>query len=581
MQPLLYAWRQTARLVSSHTLLWLPFLLAALVEAALIGILWLAPHDPFSSLLAPPVRFLAGDKVLHFPWHLWFLYYASTRYTYVMASVMAGAFFTGLACAMTRQTDEGAQPSLHLALTGGTVRYSRVTLLWLISWGLAKAALTALALAHQIPGLLWIGILLAWMLQAALLYAIPFSVFEQQGILRSLVSSLRETLRYPVSTLLITIVSTAPVVLWSLIAGTSAIERWIQAVPERVLPLMAGRMLLWAVADAVLTVSIAHLWWVHRQPSVPAAGAPERSSGPGISPRTLPTPALLVSVPLLLSMGLVLPGCSKSYQGERLFWKASQRSAAVLRDPEKADAEEFKRAIAAFQRVTDQTRGLIWGARAYLAIGSLQAAQHHYDEARKAYEQVVVYYDEFDELALTARLAIAKTYEAEQRFERAIDWYNQIVQFHPWSRIGLEAPLYVAQYYTQMGKVQRAQIAYEHAADIYRKRVEESPSQQMTNVANGYLAVTYQQLGDWKRAVEIMETLAQQQGVDRAAILMRLGALYDKLNRRDKSTEAYAALVKEFPEHPLSQEAKRHLGQPGAASAVAVPPPPGRVPVAP
>ncbi len=554
MRPLRYAWRQTAQLFTSHRLLWVPFLFTAAIETGCLVLLWLVPHPPFSSVLAPPLRFIAGERALHYPWHLWFLADAAMRYTYVAASLFAGAFCTGVACVMVRQTDEGAAPSLQAALAGRSVRYGRVTLLWLIAWGVVKTAITTLALARNTPGLLWIGLALSWVLQAALLYAIPVSVFEGRGIFRSLAASLRETFRHPVSTLLVTIVSTAPVVLWSLLIGTRRLEQWLLAVPERVVPLIAARLVLWTIADALLTVAIAHLWWAHRQPTL--TGAPERPTGSGMaSSPSVAHPAVLMAAGVLL-----LSGCSKNYQGERLFWKASQQSAVVLRDPSKADAEEFRRAIAAYERVTQEARGLAWGARAHMAIGSLHAVRQQPEEARKAYEQVVTYYDEFDDLALAARLAIAKTYEAEQRFERALDWYHQIIAFHPWTRTGLETPLYIAQYYTRQDKAQRAQIAYEHAADMYRKRVNDAPSQQLRNAVNAYLAMTYQQLKDWPRAAEALEALAQQpEGVDRAAVLLRLGTLYERLNRPEKSVEAYAALVKDFPDHPLSEEAREHL----------------------
>ncbi|MDP3703053.1 MAG: hypothetical protein Q8R78_01505, partial [Candidatus Omnitrophota bacterium] len=122
MRALASVVRQTLQLFGSQRKLWVPFLVVACVEVLFLGLIWLAPHPPFSKLLAPPIRYFFGDRVLHYPAHLWFLYHAM-KHTHLVASTLVGAFMTGVACAMVRQAHEGTPLSLRNALVGGQARY--------------------------------------------------------------------------------------------------------------------------------------------------------------------------------------------------------------------------------------------------------------------------------------------------------------------------------------------------------------------------------------------------------------------------------------------------------------------------
>ena len=90
MDALKRTFQHAAKLLGPDRALWRPFLATLLVEFLLLLLFWLAPHPPFSTLLAPPIRYVFGDRVLHYPRHLWFLYEAM-KHTHLAASVLVGA----------------------------------------------------------------------------------------------------------------------------------------------------------------------------------------------------------------------------------------------------------------------------------------------------------------------------------------------------------------------------------------------------------------------------------------------------------------------------------------------------------
>lgn len=281
MRSLGTAWRHTVEVFGSQRKLWVPFLAVAGLEAVFLGLIWLAPHAPFSKLLAPPIRYFFGDRVLHYPAHLWFLYHAM-KHTHLAASTLLGAFMTGIACAMVRQTYEGAPLSLRNALVSGQVRFGAVLLIWAITWGSARLVMEALG--HWAPNAgwaIWAAIGSTIMLQTLLVYAIPATVFAAAKWWKALFLSVRETLRHPASTLLLVAVPTTAVIAFSVACSPGRVAQWMQQTEaELVLVFIVGQLILWTVADVLVTVGIAHLWWAHR--TQPAATSVSTSPAPRV-----------------------------------------------------------------------------------------------------------------------------------------------------------------------------------------------------------------------------------------------------------------------------------------------------------
>jgi tetratricopeptide (TPR) repeat protein len=543
--------------------LWLPFVLTAMVEAALLGLVWLAPHPPYSVLLAPPIRYVFGERVLHYPWHAWFLFHVM-KHTHLAASTLVGAFMSGLACAMVRQAHEGRRLSLRDALVSGQARYGRILLIWLVAWAAASAASTFLPqLMPNRTAALWAGIGITVLLQALFVYAIPASVFDGTAWFRALWRGLREAARYPLGTLAVVILPSAAVIGFVLATSSRSATDWMsRAAPEFALALVAARLAVWTIADAALTVSASHLWWAHRRLERAAQSAAIAAAAPG-SALTGPRPALtsVAAGILIVLAGLGSAGCSADYAGERLFWKAQQASAAILKDAAQATPEQFEAAAAAFARVASSAAGTEWAAKSHAAIGSLHALQQQYDQAREAYATVLRGYAEYPEACLGARLAIAKTFELEQRWDDAVGMYEEVADAHAWTRFGLEAPLYIGDLFRKQGLSDRAASAYARAVTTYQGRIERAPAPEAANAARGYLAAAYQRIGAWGQAADTLEALAgQPQAANRPGVLLALGSMYQsKLGKAEKARAAYAALVRDFPEHPFAKTAQAQL----------------------
>ena len=189
---------------------------------------------------------------------------------------------TGLACVMVRQGHEGHPPSFRQALISRQVRYGRVVLLWIITWMFARGLAEGLThIAPRTPWMVWSVAVLTVILQALLGYAIPASVFEGSSWWKALLQSVREALRYPITTLLIVTIPVAALVAFAALIPTTRVMGWMgRFSPEIAVPLVIGRLVVWTAADVFMTVALAHLWWNHRATPSVVVTAPATAGTP-------------------------------------------------------------------------------------------------------------------------------------------------------------------------------------------------------------------------------------------------------------------------------------------------------------
>lgn len=542
MKALLLAWATTSRMFRNHARIWLPFAAIILLEVAFLGVLWSAAHPPFRAVLAPPIAYFFGERVLHYPLHLFFLYAMMNR-IHGLAWILAGAYLSGLACVMVRQVHEGKTPCLREALVSRQVRYGRVTLLWLLSWLLVRFALRI----H------WGA---AAALQVLLVYAVPAAVFYAGPGWRAFFRGVGESLRYPLSTLVTVLGPVLGLLALAQLLHPVRVAGMMSdaATPEAVLWFLPARLLLWIGVEAILTVAVAHLWWFHRAAEERRRGARNVGRGESWSLQH-------AACGLLVALALGLTGCSADYQGQRLYWKASQKVLAMKQmEPDQRSEAQYAEAIEKFRRVVKAAPHTPWAARAMLEVGSLYGAQGKFDAAREAYGWLLANRPHTD-FALRARLAVAKTYEFGNRWEGAIQTYQEIAEYHPWSRSGFGSLLTIAEIHKKLGHEEQARRAYERAVRECQKRVAEAPTDSLAARARGYLALVYQRLGRWEEALQMFQELAETpRGVNRPLVLLKIGTIYEKrLDDSGKAGAVYARLLEEFPRHPLAKVAQAHL----------------------
>ena len=194
--------------------------------------------------------------------------------------------------------------------------------------------------------------------------------------------------------------------------------------------------------------------------------------------------------------------------------------------------------------------------KVYLALGKAYSALRYYDKARELLRYVLEKYRKNYNTCLKAQLVIAKSYELENNWAKALNEYQWAIESYPRSLQALDLPIYIADYYRDHGKEHLAKTAYENAVKEYKQAVGQFPDSDYAKIAHKYLATTYMRLEKWPEACETLNALLKLKLPVAKYIdtYLTLGSLYEKKMKYDqKAIEVYTDLLQKFPDISIAQ----------------------------
>ncbi|MCI0564151.1 MAG: hypothetical protein MN733_37225, partial [Nitrososphaera sp.] len=175
------------------------------------------------------------------------------------------AYMSGVACVMVGQIHQGKILSFRDGLINPNVRFGRLFSLLFLTW-IAVSSLSKLASYLPFPETARLALTFggALFIQVVFSYALAASIFEGSIWRNALLQGMQRALRYPLSSIAVVGIPFAAVFLFSLLVPPPRVTQWmLQRTPEIALAIAATQLFVWTVADALMTVGIAHLWWIH------------------------------------------------------------------------------------------------------------------------------------------------------------------------------------------------------------------------------------------------------------------------------------------------------------------------------
>ncbi len=263
---------------------------------------------------------------------------------------------------------------------------------------------------------------------------------------------------------------------------------------------------------------------------------------------------------IALASLLLAAGCSRSYQGERLLWRAQRAARSVLEQPNQASAEQASQAIASLESVVREAAGTLPAAQAQLLIAYVHAARGQAQEARAVYEQVLRTQSRQPRALLAAMTALAALEAGANDVAAAKKQLWDIAERFPWTDAGVQAPAEAARLEEQAAG--RADADWERAVQWYVRKVADAPSPLFEAALHDRLAAVYQHLERWEDARRELEQLVQSKetSLNRAKVLYDLALLHSsRLGNSEKSRELLQEIATRYPEDPFGRAAQARL----------------------
>ncbi|MBD3170310.1 MAG: tetratricopeptide repeat protein [candidate division Zixibacteria bacterium] len=182
-------------------------------------------------------------------------------------------------------------------------------------------------------------------------------------------------------------------------------------------------------------------------------------------------------------------------------------------------------------------------AMSYYKSGDYGKARDEFTELEKRFPKAVG-------LHAKARWFFAKSFEEEQRWDRALVEFNYIVANYTESPEALEAPLYIAQHYQKTGDKGAARQAFREAVSEYRRIISRFGSSPISTQASANIAKAYIMQEKWQDAVDaLLETARRYPNttIGRDAMLTAADISEKNLRDREAAAEIYRDYIEAYP----------------------------------
>ncbi|MCX5707729.1 MAG: tetratricopeptide repeat protein [Candidatus Omnitrophica bacterium] len=268
-------------------------------------------------------------------------------------------------------------------------------------------------------------------------------------------------------------------------------------------------------------------------------------------------------IPVCFVLILALCGCSNDqYAIEREYWKVKKQADSIFKNPAGIPPNELERVVKQLDDFVAKNPNNILAVESQFLVARLYAAKNEFEDSRKRFKSIMAKYSKSAVVCSEALFLIGQSYQAEDKWEFALEQYNKLIAGYPLTVRGMEAPVYIAQYYKVKFQPDKMLAAFGQAIDHYRSLAAKYPDSQLALRAYNLIAACYGATKDWQNSLSTLNTIIDkfkaQVKVD--TVFWEMVLIYKKELKDDlKVKETVERLIKEYPDSKFIKPAKALL----------------------
>ncbi len=271
---------------------------------------------------------------------------------------------------------------------------------------------------------------------------------------------------------------------------------------------------------------------------------------------------LTTGLAVLAGLFLVLSAVDRSDYGiEKRLWHLQKKFARLARDPAVVPAREFESLARQYQRIIRENPQASLGGQILLQQGKVYTLKKDFVKARDSFRAVLERYPENSSLSAEALFNVGVTYEREGNAGEALRIYQTIQEKYPLTGVGLNIPLYVANYYLRSHQPEASRAAFGAAIDFYQDVYGKNPQNPAGYAALRQLAAIYLARQEWGKGVEVLGKLLVDYPVpvhpdqSQEVLLVRTINMVaiNRLGDFDTPARIYRDFIDRYPGHPFSR----------------------------
>jgi len=168
------------------------------------------------------------------------------------------------------------------------------------------------------------------------------------------------------------------------------------------------------------------------------------------------------------------------------------------------------KAIELYRDVINRTDDSTIIGSVLLREGVALCALGRYDEGREKLSELKDKFAPYPNLMAQAQLFYARTFEAQDRWDRALSEYQWLMDNYPYTGEAFQTMAYIPEHFKHEGDQKLADIWYERAVEFYLRAANNQKDRPIEVAAYKYLADIYRKLEKWPEAINTLETIYEK-----------------------------------------------------------------------
>ena len=244
------------------------------------------------------------------------------------------------------------------------------------------------------------------------------------------------------------------------------------------------------------------------------------------------------------------------YVAEKMIWKVNQGLYNASLAPEAVPDNVYEQIASQYQQIIRDFPGSNLVPLAYIFLGRVYILKKDYGTARTELTHVLKKYPANEAICAEAVSVIGNSYELEGNWPEALKIYEKIKVDYPLTDLGLNAPLYIANYYVQNGHSVNAQNAFNDAIVYYTEISSKHPNSEIEYKSLQLLSNCYLMQKRWDEAVKVMGDILLKYPMTKMAmpLIQSINAVtLTHIKNFDIAIAIYQNFIEKNPRNPLDK----------------------------
>jgi len=255
-------------------------------------------------------------------------------------------------------------------------------------------------------------------------------------------------------------------------------------------------------------------------------------------------------------------GARGEYSAEKLLYGAIKMNEKITANPDVVPPKLLNDIEKKMNKLLEKYPDTEVVKTANIKLAEFYIAYKKYDQALAQADKIIKKYEKNPAILSMAYFLKGVAYEKQDKWPSALKEYRTIRDKYTDTQLGMQMPIYIANYYSRKGREAQAKEAYGEAARFYEKIERENSKKALGYMASLFLIQTYIKADNVESAGrQVEETLNKY--FSQMAIMQLLplveSIIVTKLNEPNKAVEIYKTVLAKSKDEKFNKVLQKRI----------------------